>query len=64
MENGNELVGNVLIAAEHLQVQHRESLEERNEALRILLEKEDMEAEAEFERIQKSWPPENVKRCL
>ena len=34
LENGNELVGNVLVAAEHLQVQHRTAIEKRNDALR------------------------------
>jgi dynein regulatory complex protein 1 len=62
LENGNELVGNVLVAAEHLQVRHRERVERRNDDLKTLLEKEDNEAENEYARIQRNWPAESVKR--
>lgn len=64
LETGSELVGNVRVAADNLQVQYRERIERRNEALRQLLEKEEMDTEEEFLRIQENWPGEEVKKLV
>ena len=62
VDNGLELVGNVRVAADHLQTQHREALESRNKALETLLAQEDAESQAAVEVIAGKWPSTDRKR--
>ena len=57
LENGNELVGNVRLAAHHIHIGHRERIEKRDRALEQLLASEDKDTQEEFATIQANWPP-------
>ena len=62
LENGNELVGNVRLAAHHIHVGHRERIEKRDLALEELLAREDKETQDEYATIQANWPTEQEKK--
>jgi hypothetical protein len=62
LENGNELVGNIRLAAHHIQVAHRERIERRDRALKQILAKEDKETQEEYAVIQANWPTENERK--
>ena len=59
IEDGTELVSNVKLAADHLQVQHRRRLEERQKNLKELLVKEEAETKEIVGNIADNWP----KQC-
>ena len=59
IEDGTELVSNVKLAADHLQVQHRRRLEERQKNLKELLAKEEAETKEIVGNIADNWP----KQC-
>ena len=61
IDNGNELVTNVRLAADHLQVQHRNRHEHLEDVMQTLLDKEDKETTAEMENIVSNWPKEGFK---
>ena len=61
IDNGTELVTNVRLAADHLQVQHRNRHEQLEEAMYTLLEKEEKETRSEMENIVSNWPKEGYK---
>ena len=61
IDNGTELVTNVRLAADHLQVQHRNRIENLEDAMQTLLEKEERETREEMENIASSWPKEGFK---
>ena len=56
IENGTELVSNVKLAADHLQVQHRQRYEDRGKDLKNLLFKEESEVKNEVKHIGENWP--------
>ena len=56
IEDGTELVSNVKLAAEHLQVQHRQRLEDRQKSLKDLLLKEETETKEIVGKIGDNWP--------
>jgi dynein regulatory complex protein 1 len=62
LDNGSELVSNVRLAADHLQVQHRVRHDARTEALTTLLATEDAETTDEVEKINQSWPGDDVQK--
>lgn len=61
IDNGTELVTNVRLAADHLQVQHRNRIENLEDAMQTLLEKEERETREEMENIASNWPKEGFK---
>ena len=61
IDNGTELVTNVRLAADHLQVQHRNRHEHLEDAMKTLLQKEHTETRNEMENIASSWPKEGYK---
>ena len=61
IDNGTELVTNVRLAADHLQVQHRNRIENLEDAMQTLLEKEERETRDEMENIASNWPKEGYK---
>ena len=61
IDNGTELVTNVRLAADHLQVQHRNRIENLEDAMQTLLEKEERETREEMENIASNWPKEGYK---
>ena len=61
IDNGTELVTNVRLAADHLQVQHRNRIENLEDAMHTLLEKEEKETRQEMENISSNWPKEGFK---
>ena len=61
IDNGTELVTNVRLAADHLQVQHRNRHEHLEEVMQNLLDKEDKETRIEMMKIAKNWPKEGFK---
>lgn len=56
VDNGCELVGNVRLAADHLQCQHREAIEQRDRVLKAIMEKEARDTEIKLEEIEQNWP--------
>lgn len=62
LENGNELVSNVRLAADHLQSQHQSEIDERTETLQKLLSAEERESEREYKQIEKQWPKPDTKK--
>ena len=61
IDNGTELVTNVRLAADHLQVQHRNRHEHLEESMKTLLEKEDRETRDETQNIASNWPKDGYK---
>ena len=49
-------MSNVKLAAEHLQVQHRQRLEDRQKSLKDLLLKEETETKEIVGKIGDNWP--------
>lgn len=56
VDNGTELVSNVVLAAQHLQVQHCVRIEERNAHIRQVLKETNLAADIETKKIAKNWP--------
>lgn len=60
--NGCELMDNVRLAADRLQIQHRDRIERRDELIKQIMEQDNAETELEFEQIQQRWPNTDVAK--
>ena len=56
LQNGNELVSNIIVATENLFCDHRIKMEDKSEEIKNILEDEDLEMNLKFKNIMKSWP--------
>ncbi|TRY74892.1 hypothetical protein TCAL_04515 [Tigriopus californicus] len=62
LSNGCEMMDNVRLAADRLQIQHRDRVERRDQVIKQIMEQDIADTELEFEQIQQRWPDTDVAK--